>query len=382
MSVLLPWDRKKPADKGHARESRPLRRTRSFVRPLVIGAILLVLTALLATRLVTPDLETLWEVAGGRLISASSGKYLVAVGQALRFMDGSGKATDLGNLPSAAILAGDVVYLAQGGRLVSVTAGGKKVELAVLAEMEQVVSVLDGGTVLTAKAGEGGKFGEQWTLVARSSSGAALWSIALPGLPSLVSQREDRLAVAVTDLSSGGIPSVASLDRGTGKVVWLRSLKGAAWRALGIIADGTTVAVLDSSIVAVKPAGAIAWSYTPQTEIEAAVVSGDATCVSAPANHRFSRFVYPYEVRVYGAGGALLWERGVRQRPLMLQDARGEALIALAENHVLGFHMRDGERLFAERTAGYPVSLTGDTLLVRDGKGLSLRKFRRPGGIS
>jgi len=62
---------------------------------------------------------------------------------------------------------------------------------------------------------------------------------------------------------------------------------------------------------------------------------------------------------------------------VILQPWMGkEALAAIVENHVLGFNIEDGARMFAERTGADPVNLTGDKLLIRDNRGIRLVRLQ------
>ena len=358
MSILLPWDRKKPAKKGSMRETRASApRTLAFY---VFGVAIAITATLLVLRSWPIPAETIWEIPSGRLVSSIGGRYLVSVGSAFWVMDGEGKVQEIG---------------AEHGEPVLGQSGVIEVVRAV--PSEKVVSVLPDSTVLTLKPAEEGKFGEPWELLAYGPSGNLLWRSELPGVVYAVSQMSGTIAVAVTDISSGGIPSLVILEAETGRPVWAKSLQGGLWRALGVLEEGSLVAVLDSGVTAVREDGSLAWVFAPKEAVLAAAVVGNATCISLPVSRGLAKSVYPYEVQVLSADGSLEWSRPVRQRPMAMQQWMGEeALIALAENHVLGFKIRDGERLFAEKTGAYPVSLTGDKLLLRDARGLRLVRFR------
>jgi outer membrane protein assembly factor BamB len=220
-------------------------------------------------------------------------------------------------------------------------------------------------------------FGESWDLSAYRPSGKLSWTSRIPGAITSVCQAGDCLAVAITDLSAAGTPSLALLDAASGRILWVNALRAGVWRTVGVLENGTVVAALTSCVVAFERNGSLAWTFEPTQAILAAAIIGETTCLSLRVNRRLLTLVYPYEVTALSQVGVVSWSRPVRQEPMRLQQWMGkEAVVAIAENHVLGFKIRDGARLFAERTGASPVDLTGDKLLIRDNRGIRLVRLR------
>ncbi|MGE5579763.1 MAG: PQQ-binding-like beta-propeller repeat protein [Bacillota bacterium] len=369
MSVLLPWNRQKAAEQGTLRYP-----SASPVKPPVKGtakltvrtlAVLGLAAALLAVwgvpKMMTPLADTVWDVRGGRLLAHMAGYYLVLHEGKVSLKDGFDAVSDAGS-PETSIL----------------TVGERGlVRFSPVSALEKALPPAPGGLVLTQRPSMDGQFGETWDLTAYTPDGSRQWTCRVPGSVYSHSIRNDRLAVALVDLSAGGAPSVLMLDAGTGDAIWSRSLPAGAFRALGFLDGSTLVAALSTGVTAFAPDGTTRWTYVPRGTISAAAVIGDTTCVSQTANHRVRKIVYPYEVVGLSVDGAPRWSRAVRQEILSMQQWMGkEAMAVFAENHVLGLRIRDGARLFAERTGASPVSLYEDKLLIRDNRGLRLLRLR------
>ncbi len=412
MSVLLPWDRKRPSKEKDAREvrtpdswrPRPGRQpgARGFPafgppawRLLLLGALSALAVAAITSGLRTlpARFETAWEARGSRLVSAYSGRYLLSGDNGLSVWDGSGKLLDAGMVPGEAILGGDAIFVlipdpgwvARQDIPAGPAPGGiaGRTVLATVSPGETMLAYLEAGILLTAKPGEGLTFGEPWLLRAVADNGSALWEQSLPGVPLVLNRGGARIAAGVVDLSSGGIPVLAVLDAKTGKVAWTRNLHAGLWRGLGFSADGTVIAVLDTGIRAFEPDGSIAWVLDQPAPIIAAEVTADATFLSTRGPGGITKLFSPYVIKSVSASGTSLWTRSLRERPRSLsawearpaQNSRPDALVALSDVHVIGFSVRDGERLFAKRTGSRPVSLRGDRLLLESGQGLRLVEF-------
>jgi outer membrane protein assembly factor BamB len=304
--------------------------------------------------------ETVWEAPGKRLVAARDGHYLVSVDGSYSVIDGAGVDRQIGTTAGTPALGPD-----------------GSVAIMDLPKDERVVAALDDGTVLTTCPAGAGEFGEAWELLAREASGKVLWKSRMPGLAAYACRRADAVVVGVSDISAGGTPAVLAVDGATGELRWAKSLGKGVWRALGVLADGTLAAVLDSGATAFRGDGSTAWDYRGTGDIMAAVIVEDTTCILQRVSHGLARFVYPFGLLGISPDGKAKWSQPVKGEPLGLQQWMGEkAVLALVKNHVLGFEIEDGERLFAERVGADPVDLTGDKLLVKEERGLRLVRLR------
>jgi len=351
----------------------------------------LTLAVFLALRLASLRLAVIWERPGAGLVSAFGGRYLLKAGDAFEVWDSSGKVLDAGPLPGNPVMARDRVLSVDLNRVISVDLAGRKEEIAGSRQGETVVAFLPVGLLVTASPACGLEFGEPWNLRAIDQEGVPLWEQKLAGPPFVVSLGPGKILAGVTDLSSGGTPSVVCLDARSGEIAWTAGLERGMWRALGLSGDGGAVAVLDSGVTAVSAEGSTAWRFTPGGPVIAAAVAEDAVfLVSGPGRREsLGALLSPYTVEAVSSGGTLLWAARIREPLLSVLLWRqgppgGQAaacVVALGETHVIGFSMRDGERLFSERTGFRPVNLQGDCLLVQRSQGLCLVSFR-PGGFS
>lgn len=376
MGVLSPWNRKKAAEQEEVHQLPPPPATlgankgRLAARALAaLGLVAALLFAWSAAR--TPPLSagTVWELEGARLLAHLSGYYLVLHDGKVLLMDSS---SATGSQVSSRVSETGSLE----DQILTVSERGL-VRLLAASASERVLPPARGGFVLTQKPSMDGQFGETWNLTAYSLDGRRQWTGTIMGTAYCYCIRNNALAVAVVDLSSGGAPSILVMDAATGNAIWSRSLPGGAFRALGFLDDGTLAVVLSTGVSAFAPDGAIRWTHSPVGAISAAVVAGDTICLSRTVNPGVRKLVYPYEVVGLDTDGSLRWSFSVRREILSMQEWIGkEAIAGFAENHVLGFKIRDGERVSAERTGASPVSLHGDTLLIRDNRGLRLVRLR------
>lgn len=355
----------------------------------LLGGLLIAATTAAAygVYLVPARFETLWESPGSRLVSAYAGRYLVFANNGVSLWDNAGKVRDAGKSEADALLGGDAIVFIESGRLTSrdlSTTGGSSGTWTVSASLgEKLLAQLDGRLIFTARPAEGLKYGESWLLRATGNGGAALWEQSVPGIPLILASSDDRIAAGIVDVSSGGFPALAIFDAKTGRAAWTKGLQLGLWRGLGFSADGTVVAALDTGAWAFRPDGSLAWTWDWASQIIAAAVTADATFLSTTGPPGLSKLFSPYLMRALSATGTVLWTRPLRERPLSLcfwetkpvQSDKPEAVVALSAAHVIGFSMKDGERLFAKRTGSRPVSLRGDRLLLESGEGLRLVKL-------
>jgi len=368
MSVLLPWNRKKEAEQETPRylptapAGTPAKAgLRPFARVLASLGLASVILVWAILRSIPLDAETVWDLEGGRLLAHLGGYYLVAHEGNVWLMDATSAVSRPANVEQ------NILTLGRRGL----------VQIPPASPLEKALPPACGDLVLTQRPSQDGQFGETWELTAYRPDGSRRWSRRVLGSAYLHCMLGDRIAVAILDLSAGGAPSVLLMDAGTGEAIWSRSLPPGAFRALGFLDDGTLVAVLSTGAVAFAPNGDTRWTYLPGSPISAAAVIGDATCLAQTENHKAKKLVYPYRVICLSPEGALRWSHAVRQELLSMQEWMGkEAMAGFAENHVLGFRLRDGARLFAERTGASPVSLHEDKLLIRDNRGLRLLRLR------
>ena len=359
MGVLLPWDRKKAAKQEG---ERSLKKGAARPMPLAVAAVALFSIAYLVLTSISSPVETIWEVPGGRLLSQQGGLWLVDTGNGVAIYDSEGTILD-----TEAADGRGYVLLGSGGPL----------RFTPSHTSERVLAVLGDEIILTQRPALGGEFGETWLISAYSLSGKIKWTASVPGAAATVCRRGNCLAVAITDLSGGAKPSVALFNALSGDLLWIRSLSTGSWRALGGLEDEAWVAVLSSGATAFDSSGALEWFFNPGQPILAAALVGDCTCVSFRANRGLQALVYPYRIDALSSDGTVKWSRRVREEPVILQPWMGkEALAAIVENHVLGFNIEDGARMFAERTGADPVNLTGDKLLIRDNRGIRLVRLQ------
>ncbi len=365
MGVLLPWDRKKTANKASERDSflgtkgDSVRGLRPSMRAAAVVALVVLAAVMYLIRSHTPGpSQTVWEIVGGRLLSYRDAYCIVDTGEGIFYVEPTGDAQEV--VPT-------------GGRECVALGDAGFIRFTLATDAERAFSVLHDGTVLTQAPSDGGRFGESYIISRYTSSGRLQWAIPLPGAASFACKWGEDLAIALTDLSAGSAPALAVLSAATGDVRWIRSLQSGAWRSLGPVSEGVLVAVLTSGATAFDNSGATAWSFIPNETILAATIIGDTTCVSLKANRNLKTLVYPYETCSLTSEGTVKWSLIMREEPLRLQSWMGkEALVVIAENLVFGLKIEDGARLFAERTGAGPVSLTGDKLLIRDDRGIRL----------
>lgn len=363
MSVILPWNRKNTVAQPSPRSRAGGTGIRKIAAAVAIAALILI-----ASRLHVPPEEVVWDLPGGRLLCCREELYLVEIGGETFIMDSRGSSK-----PVRPPETDERVTLRPDGA-----------SMLRVRSKERVVSVLGDGAVLTERQSNDGQYGEPWALSLYGPSGSLSWTSLLPGAVAQASATGGRLAVGICDLTAGAAPSIALLDLGAGHLTWSRALPPGAWRALALRADGAAIAVLTSGVAAFDNNGSLAWSFDAPRGILAAAVVGDAICLCTRVNRLPLALVHRYEITALSSEGTPMWSAPLAQEPVKLQQWMGEeAVVAIAENHVLGLKMRDGARLFAERTRANPVELCGDKLLIRDSRGVRLvrlRSVRLPSG--
>lgn len=358
MSVLLPWNRKRPsAGKEVSRVLRHSPRTQTGFGPFglpprvaILAAVLTVVLTLIPG-LAPAAVETIWECQGRELLWASRGRYLFGQDGALTLWESS-----------------------HGNRLSAMRAD------------DNILGWLDSGLMLTFRPRRGLGIGEPWIVNAVLGQGAIVWEQTVPGFPFAVAQEGARLVVGVVDLSAGGVPAVVELDAETGRVAWTRILQDGLWRGLGFTAGGLVVAVLDTGIVALGGDGSSAWRKDLPTPITTALVTHDAIIVSTPGKGLLARIISPHVLEAISFTGASMWIAALPGRPHSIGEwpelggsgLSSGAVVALRDTLVIGFSMRDGECLFAKRIGFRPVSIWGDYLLVETSQGFRLVKFEVP----
>lgn len=176
---------------------------------------------------------------------------------------------------------------------------------------------------------------------------------------------------------------VACLARQTGEVLWAKVLQPGLWRAIGAL-NGGVAAVLDSGISVLAESGSLAWTFLPDHPVITAAVIDQTVVIATGSSLRgLARYLYPYAVTAVAAPGKAIWQARMNQIPLSIVKwgeggaSGGRVAVALGETHVIGFSLRDGERLFGVRTGSRPVRLEGDCLLIQDRSGLRLVSFRQ-----
>ncbi len=354
MGVLLPWDRQNEGNK----ETSPKKSRRSLLRRM--GSIILASVLVAACLMVTcnwrfADFDIVWEIPAGRLLGYRAGVYLIEDDVGIKAVDGEGRTT-----------------AADGKTLVLGDEGCFR--FTPTHDDERVAAVLDDDLVLTQRQSQP-KFGNPWDLLAYRSD-RLLWTTQIPGLIFAAYQSDDTIAAGVTDISSGSA-FVVSLDVSTGDVLWTKSLRRGSWRSLSLLDSGAVVAVLTTGVTVLNADATVAWDYMPESPVLAAVTAYDTTCIATKTNQTLTSFVYPYKVTALTSAGSVAWVRLIRQEPFIMQQCMGKkAVYAVAENHVLGFEIEDGAKLFVERVPANPVDLAGDKLLVREGSGIRLVKLR------
>lgn len=320
---------------------------------MAVGALLLVALTIIGLRYLPARLPVVWERNGAVVAGSAAGGYLLKTGDAYSIVGPSGEERESGE--------------------VSRPPG--------LSPGEEVYGSLSSGPVLAAGPALGLKFGETWVLRAVASGGQTLWEQELPGPPVLLAQEGNRLWAGIIDFSSGGTPVVVSMNATTGEALWARDLQAGLWRAIGPV-NGGVAAVLDSGVSVVTAGGSLSWTFAPDRPIIAAAVVEDVVVFSSGGIlDGISGYLFPYAITAVIAPGKPLWTARVNQTPLSIVSwsgsgaLQGQAAVALGETHVIGFSLRDGERLFGVRTGSRPVRLEGDLLLIEDRRGVRLVRF-------
>lgn len=380
MSVLLPWKREVNNEVRHRPRNNPAappqKRSLGCLR-----AALLVLGMVLASVSVV---EEIWQSAAARRLRAYeriweadrvlsyTGEYCVAdKGGEMSFMGPFGRIEDLPSYVEQAVISGDRLYALDSTQLLTCDTKGKTTVLCSVTPGERLMTCQGSECAFLARPGHSGRFGEPWMLRAVSPEGEVLWDRTLPGIPDIAVATGSGIVLGLRDIAAGGVLSVMKIESATGQMRWIRPAGNGMWRDIAAAEPGLTVCATSRQALILDAAGEELWSRSLGGEVRAAALTDRAVVLAhdSPGHSLIEAFSHDgtpaWKVRLPSAPHALL--------------VRCDSLVALCQNHVIGFSLEDGDRELYFRTRDTPLAMSGEVLLLSGSSGAYLLKVEMDG---